>query len=153
MDNKYFITVISVHIMRLLRSWAAFSPIFGLWKYHTHLCNNLQYCTLTRVIRCICSAQSENLRNLEIVLRILRIPRLRTIVAQSRDCAIHLHNLDCASIAHNLLPRRACAETISWLQEKLLKNGDFVSVLQNSGVQAMIGWLSLVKTKPALLET
>ena len=29
----------------------------------------------------ICSAQSENLRNLEIALRILGIPRLRTIVA------------------------------------------------------------------------
>ena len=49
--------------------------------------------------------QSENLRNLEIALRILRIPRLRsnleiahytcaisrlrTILAQSRDCALH----------------------------------------------------------------
>ena len=38
--------------------------------------------------RYICSAQSGNLRNLEIALRILRIPRLRTVVTRSRDCAI-----------------------------------------------------------------
>ena len=47
----------------------------------------------------ICSAQCENLRNLEIVLRILRIPRLRsnlTIVARSRDCAAILRNLNTA---------------------------------------------------------
>ena len=44
----------------------------------------------------ICSAQSENLCNLKIVLRILRIPRLGTIVAQSRDCAIHLRYLKIA---------------------------------------------------------
>ena len=40
--------------------------------------------TLTQWIKCICFAQSENLRNLEIALRIVRIPRFRTIVAQSR---------------------------------------------------------------------
>ena len=40
-------------------------------------------CVCTR----ICSAQSGNLHNLEIALRILGIPRLRTIVARSRDCA------------------------------------------------------------------
>ena len=34
----------------------------------------------------ICSAPSENLRNLEIALRILRILRLRNTRAQSRDC-------------------------------------------------------------------
>ena len=63
---------------------------------------------------CICSVQSENSRNLEIALRILRIPRLRTTVARSRDCA---------TIAHNLLPWRACGETLTWLQdqEKLQK--------------------------------
>ena len=71
------------------------------------------------------SAQSENLRNLEIPLCILRIPRLRTIVAWSRDCT---------TIARSLLLRCACAETISWLREKLLKNGDFVTVLYNSRV-------------------
>jgi len=54
----------------------------------------------------ICSSQSRNLRNLEITLRILRIPKLRTnleivqpiwrlcnMIEQSRDCAIHLCNL------------------------------------------------------------
>ena len=41
-------------------------------------------------IVCICSTQSENLCNLEIALRILKIPRLCTIVARSRDCTIHL---------------------------------------------------------------
>ena len=92
----------------------------------------------------ICSTQSENLRNLEIALRILRILKLRTTVTRSRDCA---------PIARNLSPRRACAETISWLQEKLQKNGDFVSVLRNRRVQAMMVWLSLVETKPALLRT
>ena len=69
---------------------------------------------------CICSMQSENLCNLEIVLRILRIPRLRTTVARSYDCA---------TIAHNLLPLQACGEILMWLQdrEKLQKkNGDFV---------------------------
>ena len=48
-----------------------------------------------RKIVYICSAQSENLHNLEIALRILGIPRLRTIVARSRDRA---------AIARNLLP-------------------------------------------------
>ena len=83
----------------------------------------------------ICSAQSENLHNLEIALRILRIPRLRCAFSESRDCALQLHDLkiahyscaisrlrntlarsrDCATIARNLLPQRACAETLSWL--------------------------------------
>ena len=58
----------------------------------------------------ICSAQSENLRNLEIALRILGIPRLRNYSAQS-------------------FTQRACAHTISWFREELLKNSDFVSVL------------------------
>ena len=48
--------------------------------------------------KCICSAQSGNLRNLEIALRILGIPRLRTIVARSRDCAIHLRDLEIAQL-------------------------------------------------------
>ena len=56
---------------------------------------------------CICSAQSENLRNLEIALRILRIPRLRSNLeiaqaiwrlrntcAQSEDCVIRVRNLE-----------------------------------------------------------
>ena len=52
----------------------------------------------------ICSAQSENLRNLEIALRILRIPRLRSnlkieqaisrLSRQSRDCAARVRNLE-----------------------------------------------------------
>ena len=41
----------------------------------------------------ICSAQSENLRNLKIALRILRILRL---CSQSRDCATHVRNLKIA---------------------------------------------------------
>ena len=57
----------------------------------------------------ICSAQSENLRNLEIALRILRIPRLRSNLeiaqaiwrlrntcAQSGDCVIRVRNLEIA---------------------------------------------------------
>ena len=47
---------------------------------------------------CIYSSQSENFRNLEIALRILRIPRLCTIGALSRDCAIHLHDLEIAQL-------------------------------------------------------
>ena len=39
----------------------------------------------------ICSAQSRNLRNLEIALHILGIPRL---CRQSRDCITHVHNLE-----------------------------------------------------------
>ena len=50
------------------------------------------------VNKCICSAQSGNLRNLEIALRILRIPRLRTVVTRSRDCTIHLRNLEIAQV-------------------------------------------------------
>ena len=65
----------------------------------------------------VCSTQSENL---EIALCILRIPRLHNTLARSRDCT---------TIARNLLPWCACAETILWLWEKLLKNGDLVSVL------------------------
>ena len=38
----------------------------------------------------ICSAQSENLRNLVIALRILRIPRLRSTCAQSGECVNHV---------------------------------------------------------------
>ena len=41
--------------------------------------------------QCVCSAQSEN-------LRILGIPRLRTIVARCRDCAIHLRDLEIAQL-------------------------------------------------------
>jgi len=60
----------------------------------------------------ICSAQSGNLRNLEIALRILRIRKLRTNLeiaqwvyaisrlrgssAQSRDCAAPVRNLEIA---------------------------------------------------------
>ena len=57
----------------------------------------------------ICSAQSENLRNLEIALRILRIPRLRSNLeiaqaiwrlrntcAQSGDCVIRVRNQEIA---------------------------------------------------------
>ena len=43
-----------------------------------------------------CSAQSENLCNLDIALHILRIPTLCTIVAQSRDGALHLRDLEIA---------------------------------------------------------
>ena len=56
-----------------------------------HLCQDA-------IIPCICSAQSDNLRNLEIALRILRTPRLRTIVARSQDCALHLCNLEIAQL-------------------------------------------------------
>ena len=62
----------------------------------------------------ICSAQSENLRNLEIALRILRIPRLRTIVARSRDCA---------TIVRNLLPRRACRAHYAFIQNLMTSHG------------------------------
>ena len=48
------------------------------------------------------------------------ILRLCNTLARSRDCT---------TIVRNLLLRRACAETILWMREKLLKNGDFVSVL------------------------
>ena len=41
----------------------------------------------------ICSAQSGNLRNLEIALHILRIPRLRR---QSRDCVTRVRDLEIA---------------------------------------------------------
>ena len=57
----------------------------------------------------ICSTQSENLRNLEIVLHILRILRLRSNLeiaqpitrlrntrVQSRDCGTHVCNLEIA---------------------------------------------------------
>jgi len=59
--------------------------------------------------KCMCSAQSGNLRNLEIALHILRIPklranleighwvyaisRLRSTSAQSRDCVAPVCNL------------------------------------------------------------
>ena len=38
--------------------------------------------------------QSENLRNLEIALCILRILRLCNTCAQSQDCVIYMRNLD-----------------------------------------------------------
>ena len=46
----------STDLVSLMRSdspgaWAAFSPAYGLWKYHAHSCNNSRYCMLTRVIR------------------------------------------------------------------------------------------------------
>ena len=53
---------------------------------------NLGFCLL------ICSAHSENLRNLEIALCILRIPRLRSTVAQSRDRASVLCNHEIAQL-------------------------------------------------------
>ena len=61
---------------------------------------------------CICSAQSENLRNLEIALRILRIPRLHSNLkieraiwrlcstcARSQDCVICMRNLRTLNLA------------------------------------------------------
>ena len=57
-------------------------------------------------VYCICSAQSENLRNLEIALRILRIPRLRTIVARSRDCTAILCNLKIAQLQYAIVRLR-----------------------------------------------
>ena len=57
----------------------------------------------------ICSAQSDNLRNLEIALCILRIPRLRSnleiaqpisrLRSQSQDCITHTRNLKIAWFA------------------------------------------------------
>ena len=49
---------------------------------------------------CICSAQSGNLHNLEIALRILGIPRL---CSQSRDCVTRVRNLKiaCACTPHS----------------------------------------------------
>ena len=50
------------------------------------------------VVAHVCSVQSENLHNLEIVLHIFRIPRLRTIVARSQDCAIQVRYLENAQL-------------------------------------------------------
>ena len=90
-----------------------------------------------------CFAQSENLRNLEIAL--LRIPRLRTLVARSRDCAIHLRAIFYPD-AYVQKPSRGYERSY----KKIVTL--HVSVLQNSGVQAMT-FLSLVENKPALLRT
>jgi len=54
----------------------------------------------------ICFAQSRNLRNLEITLRILRIPRLRTGFTQSRDCAAPVCNPEIAR--HQCTIPRSC---------------------------------------------
>ena len=86
------------------------------------------------VPKSVCSTQSENLWNLEIVLHILRIPRLHNYSAQSFTLMRMYRN-------HLMVTREAT------------ENGNFVSVLQNSRVQAMIVWLSLVENKPALLWT
>ena len=51
---------------------------------------HLQCLTKGLGLEYICSAQSGNLRNLEIALRILGIPRLRNTFAQSRDCVNHV---------------------------------------------------------------
>ena len=74
------------------------------------LAMRMEYCL------CICSVQSGNLRNLEVVFRILRIlrlrsnleiahyscaiSRLRTTVARSRDCATIVRNLQIAQVTH-----------------------------------------------------
>ena len=68
---------------------------------------------------CICSAQSENLRNLEIALRILRIPRLRSNLeiaqaiwrlrntcAQSGDCVTRVRNLRTLPVVIYCVARR-----------------------------------------------
>ena len=65
-------------------------------------CDRINFvCAGVEVLVCyllFCSAQSENLCILEIALRILGIPRLRTILARSRDCTIHLRDLEIAQL-------------------------------------------------------
>ena len=75
-----------------------FDAIVWLWKCYIQ----------GSYMECVCSAQSENLRNLEIALHILRILSLRR---QSRDCVTLVHNLktdtrvqsrDCVTHVRNL---------------------------------------------------
>ena len=84
-------------------------PLDQVTTSHTIL--HMKRGNLDTVLQCLCSAQSENLRNLEIALRILRIPRLRSNLEIAHyTCAIsRLRKYS----AQSLLPQRACAETIS----------------------------------------
>ena len=63
----------------------------------------------------ICSAQPGNLRNLEIALHILGIPRLRNTCVQSQDCVTHVHNLEIAqtTCAQSQDPRATVRQTAS----------------------------------------
>ena len=59
---------------------------------------------------------------------------------------------------HYLLPyfnlgERSDSHSIFYPDTHVQKNGDFMYILQNSRVQALIVWLSLVKNKPALPRT
>ena len=64
----------------------------------------------------ICSAQSENLRNLEIALRILRIPRLRS-------------NLEIAQAIWRL--RNTCAQSGDCVITTCAQSGDCVTRVRN----------------------
>ena len=86
-------------------------------------------------------------------LRICAISRLRCAFSESRDCALELRDLEIAQYtfaisrlrtysAQSFTPTRMCRNHPVVMREAT-KNGDFVSVLQNSRVQAMIVWLSL----------
>ena len=69
---------------------------------------------------CICSAQSENLGNLEIALHILRILRLRTIVVISRLPNYSAQSSDCTNNAHYSWYRRQLANcsTNGWKRQE-----------------------------------
>ena len=71
--------------------------VVAMWSGFAYLCVHISLCV------CICSVQSENLHNLEIMLRILRILRLRSnhntcAILRSRNC---MHNLNFASTPDN----------------------------------------------------
>ena len=92
----------------------------------------------------ICSAQFRNLRNLEIALRILGIPKMRAnleiVAAQSRDCTAILHNLEIAQRNDKIAQSRRLCKRIAQCQDCLhnLEIGtqfrDSENVLRNLGI-------------------
>ena len=87
------------HQLYLMCLWNMYEP--HPYKTQCYMCMHIAIVLLLQCLifyqglaqLCICSVQSENLYNLEIALRSLRIPRLRTIVVQSWDCTTIVRNL------------------------------------------------------------
>ena len=108
-----------------------------------HACDCVSVCVTVTMCMCVCVCVYMHTcvyvpRN----LRICAIPRLCCTFSESRTIVVQ-----------SFTPTRMCRNHLVVAREATKKNGDFVSVLQNSRVQAMIVWLSLVENKPALLRT
>ena len=122
---------------------------------YVYVPRNLRICAISTLHRTFSESQ-------DCVL----ILRLRTIVVQSQDCALQLHNLEIAQYvcaisrlryysAQSLLPDMHVQKPSHGYEKKWRHCVVLIYCIiscKNTRVQAIIVWISLVENKPAFLR-